>query len=124
MGVKPCPTRHVLVSLNDASEGPPRSRPPAEWNRALSHPPQQRILPTPDPRLSRRNRRKLNHSSELESNRITRGVTMKQGYRLIVVDKDGVLVSEFQLRESDLADPAAFVAALQQSIEHVEDEES
>lgn len=48
---------------------------------------------------------------------------MKQGYRLIVVDKDGVLVSEFQLRESDLADPAAFVAGLQQSIEDVEDEE-
>ena len=121
MGVKPCPTRHVLVSLNDASEGPARSRPPAEWNRALSHPPQQRILPTLDSRLFRR---KLNHSSELASNRITRGVTMKQGYRLIVVDKDGVLVSEFQLRESDLADPAAFVTALQQSIEHVEDEES
>ena len=34
-----------------------------------------------------------------------------------MVDKDGVLVSEFQLRESDLADPAAFVTALQQSIE-------
>ena len=48
---------------------------------------------------------------------------MKQGYRLIVVDKDGVLVSEFQLRESDLADPVEFVAALQQSIEDVEDEE-
>ncbi|MBI4001353.1 MAG: hypothetical protein HY348_06185 [Nitrospira defluvii] len=48
---------------------------------------------------------------------------MKQGYRLIVVDKDGVLVSEYQLRGSDLADPAAFVAALQQSIEDVEDEE-
>ncbi len=48
---------------------------------------------------------------------------MKQGYRLMVVDKDGVLVSEFQLRESDLADPAAFVAALQQAIEDVEDED-
>lgn len=48
---------------------------------------------------------------------------MKQGYRLIVVDKDGVLVSEFQLRESDLAEPAAFVEAIRQSIEEVEDEE-
>jgi hypothetical protein len=53
-----------------------------------------------------------------------KGVHVKEGYRLIVVDKDGVLVSEFQLRESDLADPVAFVAALQQSIEDVEDEES
>jgi hypothetical protein len=52
-----------------------------------------------------------------------KGVVVKQGYRLIVVDKDGVLVSEFQLRESDLADPAAFVAGLQQSIEDVEEEE-
>jgi hypothetical protein len=48
---------------------------------------------------------------------------MRQGYRLIVVDKDGVLVSEFQLREGDLADPTAFVAALRQSIEDIEDEE-
>ena len=48
---------------------------------------------------------------------------VKQGYRLIVVDRDGVLVSEFQLTERDLADPPAFVAALKQSIEHVEDEE-
>lgn len=48
---------------------------------------------------------------------------MKEGYRLIVVDKDGVLVSEFQLRESDLADPAVFVAAITQAIEHVEEEE-
>ena len=48
---------------------------------------------------------------------------MRQGYRLIVVDKDGVLVTEFQLRESDLADPTAFVAALRDSIEDIEDEE-
>ena len=41
----------------------------------------------------------------------------------MLVDKDGVLVSEFQLTEQDLADPAAFVAALKQSIENVEDEE-
>jgi len=48
---------------------------------------------------------------------------MKQGYRLILVDKDGVLVSEFQVTERDLADPVAFVAALKQSIEQVEEEE-
>jgi hypothetical protein len=48
---------------------------------------------------------------------------MKQGYRLIVVDKDGVLVSEFQLRESDLADPMAFVSSLRESIEAIEEEE-
>ena len=48
---------------------------------------------------------------------------MKEGYRLILVDKDGVLVSEFQLRESDLADPAAFVGAITHSIEQVEEED-
>lgn len=48
---------------------------------------------------------------------------MKQGYRLIVVDKDGVLVSEFQLTENALAQPEAFVAGIKQSIEHVEEEE-
>ena len=48
---------------------------------------------------------------------------MKSGYRLMLVDKDGVLVSEFQLAERDLADPQAFVAALKQSIENIEDEE-
>jgi len=48
---------------------------------------------------------------------------VKDGYRLIVVDKDGVMVSEFQLTERDLADPEAFVAALKQSIERVDDEE-
>lgn len=47
---------------------------------------------------------------------------MKQGYRLILVDHDGVLVSEFQLTERDLADPLAFVAAIKQWIEHVEEE--
>jgi hypothetical protein len=41
----------------------------------------------------------------------------------MLVDKDGVLVSEFQLTEKDLADPEAFVAALKQSMEDVEDEE-
>ena len=48
---------------------------------------------------------------------------MKPGYRLIVVDQAGVLVSEFQLSEHDLANPEAFVAAIKQSIEHVEEEE-
>jgi hypothetical protein len=48
---------------------------------------------------------------------------VKQGYRLMLVDKDGVLVSEFQLTELDLADPASFVAALTQSIEQVEEED-
>jgi hypothetical protein len=48
---------------------------------------------------------------------------VKQGYRLIVVDKDGVLVSEFQLTEEGLAQPEAFVAALKQSIENIEEEE-
>lgn len=51
------------------------------------------------------------------------GAALKQGYRLIIVDKDGILVSEFQLTESALAQPEAFVAALKQSIEHVEEEE-
>lgn len=51
------------------------------------------------------------------------GLTVQAGYRLIVVDKDGVLVSEFQLTEQDLADPAAFVASLKQSIEAIEEEE-
>lgn len=48
---------------------------------------------------------------------------MKQGYRLILVDRDGVLVSEFQVAERDLADPESFVGALKQSIENVEEEE-
>jgi hypothetical protein len=52
-----------------------------------------------------------------------RGVTVKQGYRLIIVDKAGVLVSEFQLTENALAQPEAFVAALKQSIDEIEEEE-
>jgi hypothetical protein len=48
---------------------------------------------------------------------------VKRGYRLILVDKDGVLVSEFQLTERDLDDPTAFVAAIKQSIEQIEEEE-
>jgi hypothetical protein len=48
---------------------------------------------------------------------------VKQGYRLIIVDKDGVLVSEFQLTENALAQPQAFVAMLQQTIDDIEEEE-
>jgi hypothetical protein len=48
---------------------------------------------------------------------------MKMGYRLLVVDRDGVLVSEFQLTARALAEPEAFVAALQESIESVEEAE-
>jgi len=42
---------------------------------------------------------------------------------LILVDKDGVLVSEFQLTENDLANPEAFVDTIKRSIEEVEEEE-
>jgi len=52
-----------------------------------------------------------------------REIAVKQGYRLILVDKDGVLVSEFRLTENDLAEPGAFVATLKQAIEQVEEEE-
>mgnify|MGYP001604474601 FL=1 len=52
-----------------------------------------------------------------------RGKLVKQGYRLIIVDKAGVLVSEFQLTENALAQPEAFVMALKQSIENIEEEE-
>lgn len=52
-----------------------------------------------------------------------KGVYVKQGYRLIIVDKAGVLVSEFQLTENALAQPEAFVAALKHSIEEIEEEE-
>ena len=52
-----------------------------------------------------------------------RGNLVKEGYRLFLVDKDGVLVSEFQLTENALSQPEAFVAALQESIESVEEEE-
>ncbi len=47
---------------------------------------------------------------------------MKDGYRLLLVDKDGVLVSEFQLTENALHQPEAFVEALRESIESVEEE--
>ena len=51
------------------------------------------------------------------------GVSVNQGYRLIIVDKAGVVVSEFQLTENALAQPEAFVAALKQSIDDIEEEE-
>ena len=51
------------------------------------------------------------------------GIFVKQDYRLIVVDKAGVLVSEFQLTENALSQPEAFVSALKQSIEDIEEEE-
>ena len=49
--------------------------------------------------------------------------SMKQGYRLVLVDKDGVLVSEFQLTENALSQPVAFVAKLREAIEYVEEQE-
>ncbi len=55
--------------------------------------------------------------------RRNRGAVVKEGYRLLVVDKDGVLISEFQLTQRALDRPAEFVAALQESIESVEEEE-
>ena len=42
---------------------------------------------------------------------------------MIVIDKDGVLVSEFQLTENDLAQPEAFVASIKRTIEDIEEEE-
>ena len=56
-------------------------------------------------------------------NHFKRGVSVEQGYRLIIVDKAGVLVSEFQLTENALAQPEAFVAALKRSIDDIEEEE-
>ena len=50
-------------------------------------------------------------------------MAVNQGHRLILVDKDGVLVSEFHVTERDLADPEPFVRTLKQSIEQVEEEE-
>lgn len=47
---------------------------------------------------------------------------MKEGYRLLLVDKDGVLVGEFQLTENALAQPEAFVTGLKEAIESVEEE--
>ena len=52
------------------------------------------------------------------------GIAVKQGYGLIIIDKDGMLVSEFQLTENALAQPEAFVAGIKQSIDDIEEEES
>jgi len=67
----------------------------------------------------------LSHYGRLVAHCITsrEGIAVKQGYRLIIVDKAGVLVSEFQLTENALAQPEAFVAALKRSIEDIEEEE-
>lgn len=43
---------------------------------------------------------------------------------MIIVDKDGVLVSEFQLTERALAQPEAFVEGIKDSIDGIEEEES
>lgn len=48
---------------------------------------------------------------------------MESGYRLIIVDRAGVLVSEFQLTENGLAQPEAFVSAIKQAIEDIEEQE-
>jgi len=48
---------------------------------------------------------------------------VESGYRLIIVDRAGVLVSEFQLTENGLAQPEAFVAAIKQAIEDIEEQE-
>ena len=48
---------------------------------------------------------------------------VKEGYRLLLVDKDGVLVGEFQLTENALAQPEVFVARLRDAIESIEEEE-
>ena len=49
---------------------------------------------------------------------------MKQGFRLIIVERVGVLVPDFQLTENALAQAEAFVAVSLQSIEDIEEEES
>lgn len=51
-------------------------------------------------------------------------VVVKPGYRLVIVDKDGVLVSEFQLTERALAMPEAFVEGIKATIDSIEEEES
>lgn len=52
------------------------------------------------------------------------GSIVRQGYRLVIVDKDGVLVSEFQLTENALAQPEAFVAGIKAAIDDIEEDES
>lgn len=48
---------------------------------------------------------------------------MKPGYRLIIVDAAGVLVSEFQLTENGLSKPEAFVSAIRHAVEEIEEQE-
>ena len=48
---------------------------------------------------------------------------MKPGYRLIIVDRAGVLVSEFQLTEEALNQPEAFVQGIRQAVEAVEEDD-
>jgi len=48
---------------------------------------------------------------------------VKSGYRMIIVDRAGVLVSEFQLTDNGLSQPEAFVSAIKQAIEEVEEQE-
>ena len=49
---------------------------------------------------------------------------MKQGFRLIIVERVGVLVPDFQLTENALAQAEAFVAVPLHSIEDIDEEES
>lgn len=49
---------------------------------------------------------------------------MNAGYRLIIVDGAGVLVSEFQLTEQALAQPVAFVEAITQAIAEIESDDA
>ena len=83
-------------------------------------------MPHRDRFVKRRDGKSLSHYVRLVTHGITsrEGLSVKQGYRLIIVDKAGVLVSEFQLTENALAQPESFVAALKQSIEDIEEEES
>ena len=46
---------------------------------------------------------------------------MKHPYRLILVEKDGVLVTELQVTENDLNYPQALAAILKTAIEEVEE---
>ena len=52
------------------------------------------------------------------------GVAVKQGFRLIIVERVGVLVPDFQLTENALAQAEAFVAVPLHSIEDIDEEES
>lgn len=49
---------------------------------------------------------------------------MNRGYRLLIVDAAGVLVSEFQLTEEALAQPVAFVEAITQAIDNIESDDT